>query len=117
RGLRVPSKGQPHPLCSVQRQACAWCESRSSKSDLSLTATLPPARPEGRTVRAPVSPRIVSDTRSRPPVGWLVLAARLRGVSIHHRLALGGRGGCGAGVRGRVVGRHRLAICKTSRPA
>src|SRR5262249_54854828 len=47
----------------------------------------------------------------------LLLPARLSGVSIHRRLALGGHGGFGAGIRRRGVRRCRLDIDHATRPA
>jgi hypothetical protein len=43
-------------------------------------------------------------TRPRPALGRLLLPSRLSGVSIHRRLALGGIGGFGAGIRHPGVG-------------
>src|SRR5215471_12447027 len=65
-------------------------------------------RAEGGEVRALVSPRIVIETRPRPALGRLLLPARLSGVSIYCRLALGRLGGFGAGIRRRDVRRCRL---------
>src|SRR5262249_11297296 len=47
----------------------------------------------------------------------LLLPARLSGVSIHRRLALGGHGGFGAGIQRRGVRRCRLDIDRATRPA
>jgi hypothetical protein len=67
----------------------------------------PATPPKGREIRARVSPRIVIVTRARAALSRLLLPARLSGVSIHHRLGLGGLGGFGAGIRRRCV-RRRL---------
>jgi Transposase DDE domain len=69
------------------------------KAQSSQTCVLPAIRPEGLEVRALVSPRIVIETRPRPALS----RPRLSGISVHRRLALGGLGGFGAGIRRRGV--------------
>src|SRR6516162_2554905 len=81
---------------------------RGDAAELVALCVLPATRPEGREVRALVGPRIVIETRPRPALGRLLLPARLSGVSIHCRLALGGHGGFGAGIRRRGVRYRRL---------
>jgi len=83
--------------------------------------TLPATWPEGGKVRVLVSPRTVIETRPRPALGRLPRSARLSGVSIHRRFALGGLGGFGAGIRRRGVRRRwldrdRLDIDHATRP-
>src|SRR5262249_57603006 len=84
----------------------------------SRTCVMPATRPEGLEVRALVSPRIVIETRPRPALS----RPRLSGVSVHRRLALGGLGKFGAGIRCRDVRRRwlgcgRLDIDYATRPA
>src|SRR5262245_53391971 len=79
-----------------------------TRGNWSRSGVLPATRPEGREVRALVGPRIVIETRPRPTLGRLLLPARLSGISIHRRLALGGHGGFGAGIRSRGVRHPRL---------
>ena len=69
-----------------------------------------------------MSPRIVIETRPLPALGRFLLPIRLSGVSIHRRLALGGLGGFGAGIRRRNVRRRWLGcgrpyIDNATRPA
>jgi transposase len=88
------------------------------KAQSSQTCVLPAIRPEGLEVRSLVSPRIVIETRPRSALSRPCLS----GVSVHRRLALGGLGGFGAGIRRRGVGRRwldrsRLDIDHATRPA
>src|SRR5262249_14525483 len=95
--------GPGFTICALAAVAIARL-SRSERACL----TSPTTRPEGGEVRGLVSPHIVIETRPRPALGRLLMLARLSGVSIQRRFALGGLGGSGAGIRRRGVKRRRL---------